>query len=405
MAQSPDSSRTIAILAFTQVLSWGSLNYAFSILAPAIQNEMGWRAEIVFGAFSWALLVAGVAATPIGLTLDRFGGKLVMGFGSMVCGIGLILLSQAHTVPAYFGAWSVLGLAMALTLYEAAFATIHQQFVVNARRLISMVTLFGGFASTVFWPSTLKLDGMLGWRDTYWWYGVAQLTLCLPLHLMLGNAEQRRTDAAVSRSAPRSHTLSEAVRHPAFWKLALAFCANSFVFSALSVYLIPLLKQLGHAATLAVFMAALIGPMQVAGRLGEMTVARHALPHTVGKFAFSTLPAALLALLLFGIQHWAVAVFCILYGLGNGILTILRGTIPQALFGRKNYGAISGALAGPSLLSKAAGPLAVAAIAHTAPTPYPVLGILLLLAVASLGFYLSAVKISVAGSPASAESA
>lgn len=404
MSPTPNPRKTIAILAVTQVMSWGSLYYAFSILAPEIQKEMGWSAELVFGAFSWALLVAGIVSTPVGIMLDRFGGRFVMGGGSLVCGIGLIALSSTHTVVVYFIAWTVLGLAMALTLYEAAFATINRQFVANARQSISTLTLFAGFASTVFWPLTLKLDALMGWRGTYWWYGIAQVAWCLPLHLMLGANNRNHVNADVGQQERRGHTLSEALRHPAFWKLALAFSANSFVFSALSVHLIPMLKQFGHTAALAVFMSALIGPMQVAGRIGEMTFARNVLPQTVGKFTFSTLPAALVALLLFGPQQWAVAAFCILYGLSNGILTIVRGTIPQALFGRENYGAISGAMAGPSLLSKAAGPLAMAAVMQNGSSPYLMLGILLFFAISSLGFYLAAIKRSVGARPVGAES-
>jgi hypothetical protein len=167
-----------------------------------------------------------------------------------------------------------------------------------------------------------------------------------------------------------------------------------FIFSALSVHLIPLLKDFGHTAALAVLMSTLIGPMQVVGRIFERTFAKNAAPQTVGKFTFAALPAAVLVLLLFGSQAWSVAAFCILYGLSNGILTIVRGTIPQAMFGRKNYGAISGAMAGPSLLVvKAAGPIVAAAILRAYPKPIVLLLILLGMSLISLVFYLGAVKI------------
>lgn len=384
--------RTIGILAFTQITSWGALYYAFTILAPGIQRDLGLSAELAFGAFSWSLLVAGLVATPVGIVLDRFGGQFVMAAGSVVCGLGLVWLSRCDSALSYFGAWTVLGLAMAATLYEAAFATINRKFFTGSREAISKLTLFAGFASTIFWPLTLKLDSLLGWRDTYFWFGVAQFALCLPLHLWLGK-DAARPAAVAAGQAHRSHTLGEALRHPVFWKLALAFSANTFIFSAMSIHLIPLLKDIGHSAALAVLMAALIGPMQVAGRIGEMTLARNALPQTVGKFTFAALPAALLALLLFGTQAWAVAAFCILYGLSNGIMTIVRGTIPQALFGRENYGAISGALAGPSLFSKAAGPLVAATILGASGSPSTLLIVLLAFAALSLVFYLGAVKV------------
>ncbi|MBJ7312147.1 MFS transporter [Rugamonas sp. CCM 8940] len=390
--------KTIAILAVTQILSWGSLYYAIAVLAPHIRLETGWRAEAVLGAFSLSLLVSGLVATPVGVLLDRHGGRLVMGAGSLVSGVGMLLLSRSHSLPLYFAAWAVLGLAMALTMYEAAFATINREFGPQGRQAISTLTLFGGFASTVFWPLTQQLDLLLGWRDTYALYGALQIAVCLPLHLLLAGrhaatpAAGHATAATAAEQAERSHTLHEALRHPAFWKLALAFAANSFIFSAMSVQLIPLFVQFGHTAALAVMLAALVGPMQVAGRIGEMTLGRNSLPQTIGKFTFGAMPAALLVLLFFGSSQWALALYCTLYGLSNGILTIVKGTLPAALFGRRNYGAIAGALAGPSLVARAAGPLAVAAIVARAPAPAVLLTVLLGFSLLSLGCYLAATR-------------
>jgi MFS family permease len=443
--------KTLAILACTQIMSWGALYYAIAILAPEIQRELGWSGAAVVGAFSWSLLVSGLAATPVGVQLDRHGGRWVMGAGSLLCAVGFAALSRVHTLPGYFIAWTVLGLAMSMTMYEAAFATINREFGMRSRQAISTLTLFGGFASTVSWPLTQYLDGMIGWRDTCLIYAAAHLAICLPLHLLLpaGHrlpprapdaaaqppaeeaaapatpsteaaavaARAPTEDAAVAAQppagdlavapgarpapptharpsvsgAPHEHSLAEAIRHPAFWKLAFAFSANSFIFSAMSVHLIPLLQQYGHTAALAVWLAALVGPMQVAGRIGEMTLGRNALPRTVGKLTFGALPAALLALLLFGAHAWAAALFCVLYGMSNGVLTIVRGTIPQTMFGRRNYGAISGALAGPALISRAAGPLAVAGLVQLN-APATLLLVLLAVALLSLGFYLLAIR-------------
>jgi len=169
------------------------------------------------------------------------------------------------------------------------------------------------------------------------------------------------------------------------------------VFSALSVHLIPILQHFGHPLATVVIMAAMIGPMQVLGRVGEMAFASRTRPQTVGKLCFAMLPGALLALLFFGSHQAAVALFCILYGLSNGILTIVRGTVPQALFGERNYGAISGALSGPSLLMKAAGPLAIAAVIQFNASPVLLFGLLFACAMASLLFYMMAVR---TGSPA-----
>ena len=382
--------KTIGILAFTQIASWGALYYAFAVLAPDIRRDLNIDAATAFSAFSWSLLVAGVAATPVGALVDRHGGRYVMAAGSVASALGLAWLAHCDGTASYFGAWTVIGLASALTLYEAAFATINRKVAAGAPRAISNLTLFAGFASTIFWPLTHALDARIGWRDTYLVYAAIQLCACLPLHLWLGRDAPRPPIAA---GAPRdSHTLSEAIRHPAFWKLALAFSVNLFIFSALAVHLIPLLQALGHPAQAAVLLAALVGPMQVAGRIGERTLARNATPQLVGRFVFSTLPFGLLALALLGTQAWAVALFCALYGMSNGVLTIVRGTLPRVLFGARHYGAIAGAMAAPSLLFKAGAPLAAAAVLAGAHGPLLLPLLLFGCALASLALYLSAIR-------------
>ncbi|HEY0062228.1 MAG TPA: MFS transporter [Telluria sp.] len=388
-----ESKRTfkpIAILALTQLISWGTLYYAFAIVARDIERSLHLSPQLVFGAFSWCLLVAGLVSTPAGILIDRYGGRYVMAAGSLLCGTGFILLSRAEDATSYFLAWTVLGVSMSGVLYEAAFASLIHAFGAMARRPISTLTLFGGFASTVFWPLTLAINTSAGWRTTFWYYALLQLLLCLPLHLLLdgpavgGHQQRPRTDSDL--------TLRQALRHPAFWTLAFAFACNSFIFSGLSVHLIPILHGFGHPMATVVLMAALIGPMQVGGRLGEMALGHRFTPQTIGKVCFAALPGALLALLFFGSRQMAMGLFCVLYGLSNGILTIVRGTVPQILFGARNYGAISGALAGPSLLAKAAGPLAIAAVIELHSSPTILFGMLLLISLASLGFFLMAVR-------------
>jgi predicted MFS family arabinose efflux permease len=380
----------IGILAITQVASWGSIYYAFAILAGDIQRDLGLPAAVVFGGYSWSLLVAGVLATPVGALLDKSGGRLVMGAGSLLAAGGLALLGAAQSAWMYWLAWTVIGIAMSLVLYEAAFAAVNRASPDGARRGISILTLFGGFASTLFWPLTLKLGTLFGWRDTYFIYAAIQLFLCAPLHALL---PAQRSAVARPTTARPGYTLAQAVRHPVFWRLAAAFAANSFVFSALTVHLIPLLSRMGHPFATAVLFAALIGPLQVAGRVGEMAFAKWARPQVVGRLIFTALPIALAMLLLMGRQQWAAAGFCLLYGLSNGIMTIVRGTLPAALFGTDNYGAISGALAGPALLFKAAGPLCMAWFIGASHAPTGFLVVLMLVSLGSLACYLAAIRL------------
>lgn len=348
--------KPVAILAVTQITSWGMLYYAFGVLAARIQADLALTAAQTFGAFSWSVLVAGLSATSVGIAIDRHGGRWVMVLGSIMAAIGLCSMATVTTFDGYLLSWSILGLAMALTLYEAAFATLNSALRTDAAKSISTVTLVGGLASTVFWPLTEALAAHLGWRNTLLLYALVQLAVCAPLHFLLEGHQQDRKAATQHEGV----TLRQALRQQKFWLLAGAFAFNAFIFSALSVHLIRVVQALGHPMELALLLAALIGPMQVAGRLMERIWGAGKPPALIGAYTFAALPAALLSLALFGNHGYAVGVFCVLYGLSNGVMTILRGTLPAAIFGRKQYGAISGALAAPALLAKASGPLVFA---------------------------------------------
>ena len=355
-------SWSVPILGVTQVISWGILYYAFGVMAPAIRADLGVSPAQLYGAFSWAVLVAGLAALPVGVLIDRHGGRRVMAAGSLVAGTGMLVLGASRGLAAYYFAWSVIGLGMAMTLYDAAFATLNRSLRESSRRAISNVTLAGGLASTAFWPLTAWLLARQDWRDTCFAFAALLLAVCAPLHCLLDDGAPRTvTGTATAAAQDQGHdSLRQAMARPLFWRLAAVFATQAFVFSALSVHMVPLIRKIGHPEHLAVALAAAIGPMQVIGRLAERTLAARASPQRVAAWTFAALPLALLVLYTLGASVGAVAVFCVLYGMSNGVLTILRGTLPQALFGHTHYGAIAGALAAPSLLAKAGAPVLLA---------------------------------------------
>lgn len=384
------ATRPVLVLGLTQVVSWGVLYYAFGVMAPAIQADLRLSPAQLYGAFSWAVLVAGLASLPVGMVIDRLGGRRVMAAGSLVSGGGMLLLACSSGVAGYFAAWTVLGAGMAMTLYEAAFATLNRSLREGARKAISNVTLMGGLASTAFWPLTAWLLGRQDWRQACLLFAAALLAVCLPLHLLLDDGAPPMP-AAHRQDGPQHYSLRQAAAEPVFWLLACVFAAHAFTFSALSVHMIPLVRKIGHPEQLAVTLAALIGPMQVAGRLLERALAGRATPQAVGVATFAGLPAALLVLYVLGASAWAVLLFCVLYGMTNGVLTILRGTLPQSVFGHAHYGAIAGALAAPSLAAKAGAPLLLALLLEGGDYR-PLLGGLFMLSLASFALYVLALR-------------
>jgi predicted MFS family arabinose efflux permease len=358
----------VCALGVTQIISWGSMFYAFSVVLKPIEQETGWTRDAIVGAFSLSLLVAGVAAAPIGLLIDRWGGRVVMSFGSAIAAVVLLVMSQAQTMAAFYGAWAALGMAGAMLLYEPAFAVIYRSFGSNARTAITALTLVAGFASTVFWPLTQALVGALGWRYTLVVLGVLNLAVCLPLHAFVLPRKRKRhsrpaeSHAHLSQLSSKRRKLRSILNTKVFWLLAFAFTANILPFSSLSVHLIPLLQEKGFSPADAVWLAALVGPMQVGGRVVQFTLGRRFSPQHVGLLALSLLPVGLMELLLASSGLFLSLVFVFLYGASNGVMTIVRATIPAEMFGRDQYGAVNGALAAPVITCRAAGPLAASLI-------------------------------------------
>lgn len=380
---------TIVALGIAQIVSWGSLYYAFSFLFAPLMEASGADKATVFGAFSFGLLVSGMLSAPVGALIDRVGGRGVMTAGSIAAAILLALLAQVRSVALLYAVWAGLGAVMAATLYDPAFAVITRLFKSNYRRAISALTLFGGFASTVFWPLTQFLMAELGWRDALLVLALINLVVCAPLHWWALPREAPAGRASPSR-VPGSAVFRSALRTPLFYLLTIAFTGNSLVFSATQVHLMSMLQAKQMSAAQAALVGAMIGPMQVTGRVLELAFASRLSASTIGLLAMAFLPLSLLLLGAAGVQWPLLVAFAIIYGTGNGVMTIVRGAIPAELFGRDAYGAINGAMATPVLVAKAAGPL-VAALLFTALGGYDgTLHVLIVIGAASTAvFYLS----------------
>jgi len=347
----------LAALSVTQIASWGPLYYAFSVLMKPMQAELGWSRDLLVGGHAVALLVWGLAAYPAGKLIDRYGGRLVMSTGSALATLAFGLLAIVHSVAVYYAAWICAGVAMAFCLYEAAFTVLTLAYRERSRWAITVLTLAGGFASTVFWPVTQMLVDASGWRNAVLALAAIQVALCLPLHAFALPRVERKAAAPSPSAGGKSPAGHAWMRSPTFWLLVVSFTANSFVTAAVSVHVIALLGERGLAASDAVWLGALIGPMQFSGRLMEFLFGKR-LPATgVGTVTVLLLPSSLILLMAAGASIPVLLGFVVLYGAGLGLYTIVRATTPAELFGRDNFGALNGALAAPSLFARAAGPI------------------------------------------------
>lgn len=342
--------RQVALtLGVAQTLAWGSTYYLPAVVAPAVARETAAPA-LVYGAFSVALLISGLAAPRVGRLIEARGGRVVLLASSGVLAAGLALLATLPGLWGWWLGWLVLGLGMALGLYEAAFATLGTLYGREARRPITIVTLCAGFASTWGWPATAALAEWLGWRGTCLGYVALNLGVVLPLYWPLPPGQ-----GAAARAAPAPAGPMPAAARRAFLLLAAFFTLRSFISGAVAVHFVALFGGLGLGVVAAVAVGTLQGPAQVGGRVLEFALGGRAHPLTVAKWGAALLPLGVVALLLLGAE--AAAVFMLAYGASNGILTISKGQVPLVLFGPAGYAVLMGRLALPMLLAQALAPM------------------------------------------------
>ncbi len=352
--------RAVLVLSFTEILAWGILIYPPVLTAPHIAADHGWSLAFSMAGLSIGLIVSGfLSPTACGL-IDRHGGNRVMSLGALAGAAGLVGIAIADQRPTYLACWLLIGAGMSSTLYDPAFTTLTRIFGASARRQITFVTFAGGFASTVGWPATHFLVEYLGWRGTYLAFAAVMVLVVAPLHAF---ALPRAASAAPARAAVDAAPAMKGYLQPrgrSFLLLTAAFALHAFLLSGVTSNLLAMLERDGIAAGTVVLIGAMFGPAQVAARLGDFIFAHRTSPLWVARAAVTTMVAAFALLAVVGVSPIVAAIFAIMFGAANGVMTIARGALPLLLFGPAGYGRVIGRIARPALFLQALAPFAVA---------------------------------------------
>jgi predicted MFS family arabinose efflux permease len=349
-------------MSLAQLVSWGSLYYTFSLLMPALEADLALSRVEVSGAFSAALLAGGIAGVQVGRWIDAGHGRAVMSGGSLLAGTMLLLLARVEGVAGLYACWIAIGAATAATLYEPAFAILIRRWPDDYRRSLIAMTFLGGLASTVFIPLSAWLIDTLGWRHACEVLAALHLLLCLPIHwTMLAGEPAGRTRPAggAEGDAPSLRALATS---PAFL-LITAFLVGFLAFtSALSAHMVPLMREQGVPAAWAVAIPASIGAMQVLGRVVLFVFEGRIDARRFDRVVPLLLPAAIALLLAGGGSVVAALAFAACYGIGNGLITIVKATAIAHYVSRERVAALSGLQQPAAALARAAGPILLAAL-------------------------------------------
>jgi MFS family permease len=358
-------------MSLTQLISWGSVFYLFALLMAPVEQALGLSRAQTSLAFSLAMLVEGLMAYPVGRWIDKGYERAVMAGGSLWQGACLLLLSQVTSAAQFYAVWAGLGVGMAATLYAPAFAVVTRRYPGDFRRAIITLTFLGGLASTVFIPLIAWLISHLGWRQAMWCLAALHLLVCLPLHAVLlkgapvrpavtwNPADISEADSSHSRSEP----LGVYLRSTPFWLIGVFVVLMMAVTVALPAHMVSLLRENGLPETWVIAVPASIGAIQVLGRVLLYFFEHHFDLHLANRLIPCLIPLGLAALLIApwaGSAHIAVVLlFVAFFGMGNGMLTIVKGTAIAQYVNREHVASLNGVLGMPLALARAAAPLAL----------------------------------------------
>ena len=361
----------VAALSFTELTSYGVLAYAFAVFVVPMQEELGWSRATISGAYSLAIIVSGIAAVPVGRLLDRHGARVIMSLGSCAAAALVFAWSRVEDLLAFYAIWAGIGVAMAMVLYEPAFAAIASWFREDRDRAVLTLTVVAGFASTVYLPLAGWLVDVRGWRDALVVLAMVLAVLTVAPHALV--LRRRPEDlgleadgAQPARASDRERSIPAdvALRDALFWWLTAAFFLGTLPVAAIGVHLVSYLVDLGHDPAFAATATGMLGAMSVTGRVIVTFLSRRLPQPSVMAGIFGLQAVALLLLPLWH-DRLGVLAFVSLFGLGFGVVTVARASLFAGHYGARHYGTIGGVSAAFVIGARAAAPAGASAMYAT----------------------------------------
>ncbi|MBV9577371.1 MAG: MFS transporter [Chloroflexi bacterium] len=359
--RSPALRRALIALCITEITSWGVLYYAFPVMLSRLTTDTGWSPEVATAAFSTGLVVSALAGVPVGRLLDRYGPRAIMTAGSVI-GVGATLaVAAAPSVPLFFLAWSLVGLAQSALLYPPAFAALTRWYGSERVAALTTLSLVAGLSSTVFAPLTALLVDELDWRLAYRVLAVVLGAVTIPLHAMWLTPAWQVDHAGVRVTGDRHVRL--VLRQRSFTLLMVAMVLGAFGMYAANINLVPLLTNQGADNRFAAVALGLAGVGQVMGRLGYPWLTRHTRPATRTALVLAAGAGSVALLALVSQVPTALLLAAILAGAIRGNYTLLQATSVSDRWGTHRFPTINGVFSAPATLAIALAPAGGALLA------------------------------------------
>jgi predicted MFS family arabinose efflux permease len=378
------SVQTIAVLAITQVIGWGTSFDMLGVMGRVIAPDLGLANEIIFGGLTVMMIISALLGPRTGRWLGRYGAARVLAAGSLMLTIGLLLLASANGIVLYILAWIVIGIGGALALTAPSYTAVVEREGPNSKRVIAILMLFSGLSGTIFWPVLSLLDAHFGWRTTFVICAALQFCICLPLHLLaLPKPVAGHTTGESAGTPPLA--LSPPMQRKAFLLIAAATTISTFVTFGLAPSLLEIFRQSGASPTLALQLGSARGVIGISARFMDMLLGKRGNPVLSALMGTGLMVLSFVLLLALPSSTPVLVSFILFYSFGAGVMAVARALLPLALFSRRDYGLHSARLSLPQNLANAIAPVVFTAILDRSGTDAAI-ATCAVLAVIALGF-------------------
>ena len=348
--------KVVSALGAGQLVAFGTSLYLLTALSKPIVADTGWNYAWVVGGYSIGTLVSATVSSSAGRYVGAGQGRLVLSLSALLFAAGLALIAISPNLVMYVAAWGVMGLAMGSGLYDAAFGTAGRLFGSTGRSAIIQIALWGGFASTAFWPLSHFLELQFGWRTTCLIFAGIHLAVCLPLYLF---AVPEPADSASVTRRPQATVHVKGIEARIYMALAVVVTLEMALVAVMAVHMHAVLTGRGFSMTEAVTLSAMVGPSQVCARVLELTLGRRWPPYVSMLAGIAALTVGIV--LIAGVSSLSIPAL-VLYGAGVGVVSITSGTVPLAIVGPERYPPLMGRIRRLGSVVQAAAPFTAAGL-------------------------------------------
>jgi MFS family permease len=351
---------------FIGLLVSGIIFYGFTAFFEPILREFNWTYTEVSLASSIRGMEMGILGPLVGYLADRWGSRRILLVGMATLGLGLILLGQIQSLLAFYAVMLIIAFGAGGCTSVVTMSVIARWFRRHLGKALAIMS--SGFgASGLLLPVLVHLIDHFGWRGSLTILGVVIWGIGIPLSLSIRenpeaygygpDGDKPTVDPGVRKSKvePPRIPYFTYLKFPSFLMINLAETFRFMALTSVVVHIMPYLSQIKIPRDQAGFIAAAIPLVSILGRflfgwLGDVYQKGR-----VTAFAFFIMAMGIGSLTLISHPIFAFS-FLLLFPLGFGGLTVLRGTIIAQYYDKRDFGSLIGIMMGFSALGGIMGP-------------------------------------------------